>query len=799
MFQSLRIGTRLVAGFLVMACLVGLVSLVAFSELNKVQAPLTRDIPRGLDEIEKTSHLDALAQKIRYYDQVLTESARNYAFTEDRKWKYRYQRTETLLEGAIKEALEKGDSGDREIFSDLYKAKMGFVGMEYDALRLVDEGLSRNGVDVLESGNYWEFKNKYKDGLESYVEMRGKKRGDSLEVTSSNVDRIVRDTQGLVLESIRFLTTISLFALALALILSFVVSGSILKPLQELEKGVGIIGRGNLNHRIRVPSQDEIGRLAAAFNDMAAKLKESYSGLEAKVRDKTRELAQKVEEIQSVLSDLETAKTKIEEEKIEYQALIASIGDGMIATDEEGRLTIMNQQAEMMLGWKAAEIIGRPAAEVIASADDRGHALPPAQRPVRQALASGKKVITTANYLRRDGSRVPVSVNVSPIIVEGRMMGAIEIFRDITKEKEVDRMKTEFISTVSHELRTPLTVIREGVSLVVEGMLGDITPEQRDLLTLSLQDIDRLKRIIDNLLDISRIEAGRLEMKMDLVDMVSLAGRVQAVFSQRVKDRGLELRTRFSQPRTEIYADQDKIIQVLTNLVGNALKFTETGFIEISVTDKGHEVECAVQDSGTGIPPEDLPRVFGKFQQFHRQSGTGEKGTGLGLSIAKGIVELHKGHLGVESVLNQGTRFTFTLPKFSAGELFSDYIVQNIKESSRQSASFSILRLAIERFEAVEASLGPARTTRIIQDFEKLIKKGLRRQADTTIKDARSIWMILPFTEKTEAHQVVDRVLKILEEHLSHAKLKDTVGLTYRMASYPDDGQTAPALLEKIA
>lgn len=224
-------------------------------------------------------------------------------------------------------------------------------------------------------------------------------------------------------------------------------------------------------------------------------------------------------------------------------------------------------------------------------------------------------------------------------------------------------MKSDFISTVSHELRTPLTTIREVVSQMLDGIIGATTKEQQEFLTMCLEDIDRLKRIIDNLLDISKIEAGKVEIRKTRWDITALAKTVAAAFIPQSQKKGLEIKTVFAAEGIEVSADKDKITQVLTNLINNALKFTAKGHIEILIVEKDQAVECKVSDTGIGIAAKDLTKLFNKFEQFGRTSGPGEKGTGLGLSIAKGIVELHQGKIWAESELNKGTTFTFVLPK----------------------------------------------------------------------------------------------------------------------------------------
>ncbi|MBN1913962.1 MAG: HAMP domain-containing histidine kinase [Candidatus Omnitrophica bacterium] len=233
--------------------------------------------------------------------------------------------------------------------------------------------------------------------------------------------------------------------------------------------------------------------------------------------------------------------------------------------------------------------------------------------------------------------------------------------------KKLDDMKNEFINTVSHELRTPLTTIREVIAQFLEGILGETTSEQKEFLRICLEDVDRLKRLIDDLLDTSKLESGKFSLVMEWVDIAGLAKGVIDSFSPRARVRNLEIKKDLPGIKLMAYADRDTIVRVFTNLIANAFKFTDTGHIEISVADKPEYIECFVSDTGKGISEEDLPKVFTKFQQFGRREDVKEKGTGLGLSIVKNIIDLHKGKIWVESKLNTGTKFTFILPKSSQG------------------------------------------------------------------------------------------------------------------------------------
>jgi two-component system, OmpR family, phosphate regulon sensor histidine kinase PhoR len=343
----------------------------------------------------------------------------------------------------------------------------------------------------------------------------------------------------------------------------------------------------------------------------------------------------------------------IERDSVNMKLAFSGMSEGLIMTDEFNEVILVNPRATKMLGIMPEQV------QEMSKTFIRGFL-----SELFKELANTDKQLVRKDIDLESPQKMILRIDATPAVdSKGKKIGTVILLRDITQEKEVDRLKTEFISTVSHELRTPLTTIRETVSQVLDGILGATTPEQREFLLICLEDIDRLTRIINDLLDISKIEARKIQLKPQMIDIVVLVKNVSMIFQTRFKEKGLELKTVLSGENIPAYADKDKIIQVLTNLVGNSLKFTEKGYIQISVEDKDDFVECSVFDTGRGISEEDLPKVFSKFQQFGRVDGPGERGTGLGLSIAKGIIEMHHGKFWVESRLNEWTKFSFTLPK----------------------------------------------------------------------------------------------------------------------------------------
>ena len=246
-----------------------------------------------------------------------------------------------------------------------------------------------------------------------------------------------------------------------------------------------------------------------------------------------------------------------------------------------------------------------------------------------------------------------------------------EVIRQLSKElakkneelKELDELKSKFVSMVSHELKTPLTIINAAISQVLEGIYGPVTDAQKKKMVMALNGTERLKRMINDILDFSKLEARQVQLNKTKINIIDVVKEIYAAFSSLIKNKGMELKMSSSQKEIFVEADRDRIIQIFTNLVGNSLKFTEQGSIEISVIEKAEHVECSVVDTGKGIAEQDLPKVFGRFQQFGDLARTKNEGTGLGLSICKDIIELHQGTIHVESQAGKGSKFIFTLPR----------------------------------------------------------------------------------------------------------------------------------------
>ncbi|MBA3532149.1 MAG: histidine kinase, partial [Ardenticatenales bacterium] len=246
---------------------------------------------------------------------------------------------------------------------------------------------------------------------------------------------------------------------------------------------------------------------------------------------------------------------------------------------------------------------------------------------------------------------------------DGNHLGRLFVFRDVTHEREADRMRSEFVSMVSHELRTPLTAIKGFVDLLVGGEVGELEEEQREFLDIVKYNADRLMGLISDLLDLSQIEAGKIALELAPVDLLPLIRMVVTTLRRQIEAKGQQILLALPATLPSVRADADRLSQVLMNLLSNAHKYTpEGGKIIISGRMVQGQVALSVQDTGIGLSPEEQEKLFTRFFRAPNQQTRTEKGTGLGLAITRSLVQLHGSTIAVHSVPNEGSTFTFTLP-----------------------------------------------------------------------------------------------------------------------------------------
>jgi PAS domain S-box-containing protein len=369
----------------------------------------------------------------------------------------------------------------------------------------------------------------------------------------------------------------------------------------------------------------------------------------------TRRHARSLQAANLTLQQEMDTRMQAEETMLQLAAIVESSNDAILGTTLDGLIQNWNHGAERMYGYNRHEVLGKHISLVHAE-ERRGTDL-------LQRIAAGEWVsrLETMN-LTKDGRRIDVSMTISPILDRtGEIVGASTIARDITDEKILDRMKSDFVATVSHELRTPLSAIKGFLELVVDGEAGPINETQREFLDIAVRNSKRLGALINDLLDMSRIESDRLEMRSDPVDLAAVLADVGATFRHEAYTKGLVFRE--AVPALPLVrGDKARLIQVFCNLVSNAIKYTPKGEIGIRAAPVEDGVEVIVYDSGIGLTPQERSQLFTKFFRGSNPVVTESRGTGLGLVIAQAILQAHNGTIDVESRPGEGSQFRVVLP-----------------------------------------------------------------------------------------------------------------------------------------
>lgn len=355
---------------------------------------------------------------------------------------------------------------------------------------------------------------------------------------------------------------------------------------------------------------------------------------------------------------------EVEKQMAYASALFLNIGDGAIATNEQGKISRINDPALRILGYTREEAIGEWFQKLITAQDEHGNDIDLMNRPITQAILSGKPISAKMFYKPKEGKSIPVAVTVSPIILNGVPSGAIEVFRDITREHEVDAMKSEFISLASHQLRTPLTAISTYTHMLLQGFKGPVSDEQQDFLETILASSDRMNELIDTLLTVSRLESGYVRVNLNKVNVSALIRGTKQELWPLAKTKRQYLITKA--PDEDVYAQTDALLltEICTNIISNAIKYTaEEGTVTISLEEDATNITITVTDNGYGIPKDLQSRVFTKFFRAPNILKEESVGTGLGLYMVKELTENLGGEITFESEENVGTTFCVRLPK----------------------------------------------------------------------------------------------------------------------------------------
>jgi len=460
----------------------------------------------------------------------------------------------------------------------------------------------------------------------------------------SLTERNVRIQVGLIIFLVVILSTF----------VSILLSRSFLRPLRELVEGTKSISAGNLDFKIKIESSDEIADLAQSFNQMTSNLKESRMKLEAQ-RDQLNKnlkiLAKRELEISETNVQLKLARDKTE-------SIVTNLTNGIIVLDRGMRVTNLNPMAEEILGLSKASVLNKKISE----------------HPKEKNLQNLAKIIYPEGKQKNKKNyeitipeplELVLQVTTTPVLdAKGRTLGTMKIMHDITREKTIDRMKSEFISIAAHQLRTPLSAIKWTLKMLMDGDVGSISEEQKKFIGRGYESNERMIHLVNDLLNVSRIEEGRFRYEFSESAIDTIIKEIIDELRHKIDKNDIKVTIK-KDPTIlpKLILDTSKIRLAIENLLDNAVRYSPPGGKLIIILQKEDDhLLCSIQDSGVGIPKKQQPRVFTKFMRGDNVVRMQTEGTGLGLFIVKNIIERHKGKIWFESEEGKGTTFFFTLP-----------------------------------------------------------------------------------------------------------------------------------------
>lgn len=444
--------------------------------------------------------------------------------------------------------------------------------------------------------------------------------------------------------------------LFLVAVVSAFFANRLTQPIRQLQDIITRIEQGETTLQAKVHSQDEIAELAQSFNHMTHRLNQSH-----------QELQHKIEELNQEIKSHEQTELALEENILKHKTIMETMLDGLIIIDDHGIVQSMNPAAEKMFGYRADEVIGWNVSMLMPETLQHHH-----DQYLHNYLDSGKpRILGIGREIEakhKDGHVFPVEISVVEIQFGNKRIFS-GVLRDLTEQRQTERLKQEFVAIVSHELRTPLTSIRGSLNLLVNQLAGKLDPKSAELLEVANRNSERLSTLINDLLDMEKLQTGRFELNCKPVDSYQLLQRAMEN-NQGYADKynvKLELIHKPEEPLW-VYADEDRIQQVLSNLLSNAIKFSpEHGTVQAEVSEHGQMVRFSIRDQGPGVPKQFERRIFQKFMQADSSDSRQKGGTGLGLAISKNIVELHQGQIGYTPGRKKGSCFFFDLPRYQHG------------------------------------------------------------------------------------------------------------------------------------
>jgi PAS domain S-box-containing protein len=367
-----------------------------------------------------------------------------------------------------------------------------------------------------------------------------------------------------------------------------------------------------------------------------------------------------------LINKLESQAARVLEEKANTEALFSSIGEGVIATDIHGTIIRVNKPALAILGFQKSELVGHWFSEAVTAVNEDGSIIDNRQRPISKAFLTGRTITERVNYMRKNGNIIPVLCNVSPVLLRGKPIGAIMVFRDISDDMQNDRLKMDFIGIASHQLRTPLTAVVTYAHMLEENFGGKLSDIQQSFVSVIITASRRMNELIGTLLNITRIEAGNIRIDPKPTQVANIIQEIIDEIKPEADGKRIKLKLENKSKQEQIKTDRLLVHEVFSNLISNSVKYTPPGGnILITINERYNDIIISVKDNGYGIPIGDQRFIFTKFFRSTTAMKHDVTGTGLGLYLTKILVDNLGGDIWFKSIKNKGATFFVSLPKSS--------------------------------------------------------------------------------------------------------------------------------------
>jgi len=619
---------------------------ISLFQLNKIAEPLTKDIPESITKLVEASRLGGQAELFRSYNEILSQSAENYALTQDKTWEERYKQLKPELDQQIKAAIEDSNEKTKESLLAIDEANRAIVEIEFRSIDLVNDGKQEDAISLLQSDKYLEQESNYEQRLREYEVLSGSEYIKALAASTEVLTSTITDAQKLVKDSTQLFSFYILIYIIIAAGLGFFLFRSVAKPVKNLRNATEKIASGHWDVKIDSKGDDEIHDLARSFKSMV-------------------EIVKKSEEL------LSAAEKK-------YRELYESSPDLYCTTDREGTILDCNKSYSKRLGYTKEEVIGTPIFNY--AVDIKG-----IKNSFDVWKEAGNVISDEIWLMARDGTAFPTLFSANNLYDENTdLIGSNIIIKDISEIyearkkierqavmelqlaelKKLEKAKDEFVSMMTHELKTPLTPIFGYCDMLKEpGLLGNLNPVQLNSVNRISQSSRRLGRLIEEILEAQRLGMGNMKFDNQEFDVTKLMIEVYNDYIPLTKEKQIKI-INYTEEMLTLKSDRNRIRQVIDNMVFNSTDFMpeKNGEISIGAVRVEDEIVFHVKDNGTGIPQEELDKIFAKFYQVDTSHTRKHSGTGLGLAICKGIVEGLGGKIWVESELGKGTSFYFSIP-----------------------------------------------------------------------------------------------------------------------------------------